>query len=169
MPVMMPSAGRLSLAMGVPLVSAESEESARVRSQLKRRAESTVANQDASRPSKAHAPLHTEAATSNAHMQEHQTTTSNGNEPKGLHVDTSSTCTHDVAVPDGFGTVEPSLRNPPYYAGTPAKAFDFQLDAFQATSITCLERGEHVLVSAHTSAGKTVVAEYAIAMCFRYA
>ncbi len=38
------------------------------------------------------------------------------------------------------------------------------LDPFQQKSIECLERNESVLVSAHTSAGKTVVAEYAIAM-----
>lgn len=34
-------------------------------------------------------------------------------------------------------------------------------------SIACLERNHSVLVSAHTSAGKTVVAEYAIAMALR--
>lgn len=33
--------------------------------------------------------------------------------------------------------------------------------------MACLERNESVLVSAHTSAGKTAVAEYAIAMAFR--
>jgi ATP-dependent RNA helicase DOB1 len=37
----------------------------------------------------------------------------------------------------------------------------------QHVSVACLERGESVLVSAHTSAGKTVVAEYAIAMALR--
>lgn len=37
----------------------------------------------------------------------------------------------------------------------------------QAKAIECLEAGESVLVSAHTSAGKTVVAEYAIAMSLR--
>ncbi|KAL0333624.1 UNVERIFIED_CONTAM: DExH-box ATP-dependent RNA helicase DExH10 [Sesamum angustifolium] len=34
-------------------------------------------------------------------------------------------------------------------------------------SVACLERNESILVSAHTSAGKTAVAEYAIAMAFR--
>lgn len=48
-----------------------------------------------------------------------------------------------------------------------AKEYPFTLDPFQSTSIACLERRESVLVSAHTSAGKTVVAEYAIAMAFR--
>ena len=38
---------------------------------------------------------------------------------------------------------------------------------FQDTAISCIDRGESVLVSAHTSAGKTVVAEYAIAQSLR--
>ncbi len=41
------------------------------------------------------------------------------------------------------------------------------LDPFQAQSVAALEANESVLVSAHTSAGKTVVAEYAIAMALR--
>lgn len=52
-------------------------------------------------------------------------------------------------------------------APEPAKTFPFVLDAFQRTSILCIERHESVLVSAHTSAGKTVVAEYAIARCLK--
>lgn len=49
----------------------------------------------------------------------------------------------------------------------PAKEYKFELDPFQKESVACLERRESVLVSAHTSAGKTVVAEYAIAMALR--
>ena len=49
----------------------------------------------------------------------------------------------------------------------PAHNFPFELDEFQKKSIICLENGESVLVSAHTSAGKTVVAQYAIAMAKR--
>ena len=49
----------------------------------------------------------------------------------------------------------------------PARSYPFALDPFQAISVACLERGDSVLVSAHTSAGKTVVAEYAIAMALR--
>jgi ATP-dependent RNA helicase DOB1 len=49
----------------------------------------------------------------------------------------------------------------------PAKSYAFELDTFQQKAVECLERGESVLVSAHTSAGKTVVAEYAIAMAIR--
>ena len=51
--------------------------------------------------------------------------------------------------------------------GPPARVYPFTLDPFQQRSIACLERNESVLVSAHTSAGKTVVAEYAIAMALR--
>lgn len=81
------------------------------------------------------------------------------------------TCVHEVAVPSGYdsGNDEPvygTLSNP-VYSGTPAKTYPFTLDLFQQTSVACLERHESVLVSAHTSAGKTAVAEYAIAMAFR--
>ena len=50
---------------------------------------------------------------------------------------------------------------------TPAYKFPFKLDEFQEKAILCLENRESVLVSAHTSAGKTVVAQYAIAMAKR--
>jgi len=49
----------------------------------------------------------------------------------------------------------------------PAKVYPFELDGFQKESIAYLERNESVLVAAHTSAGKTTVAEYAIAMALR--
>ena len=49
----------------------------------------------------------------------------------------------------------------------PPQNFPFELDEFQKKSILCLENKESVLVSAHTSAGKTVVAQYAIAMAKR--
>lgn len=45
----------------------------------------------------------------------------------------------------------------------PAKEYTFVLDPFQKEAILCIENNQSVLVSAHTSAGKTVVAEYAIA------
>lgn len=42
-------------------------------------------------------------------------------------------------------------------AGKPAaKSYPFTLDPFQRRAVECLERDESVLVSAHTSAGKTV-------------
>ncbi|KAF6000413.1 helicase [Cyanidiococcus yangmingshanensis] len=46
----------------------------------------------------------------------------------------------------------------------PALEFPFELDRFQKQAILHVERGECVFVAAHTSAGKTAVAEYAIAL-----
>ncbi|VDL92236.1 unnamed protein product [Schistocephalus solidus] len=47
------------------------------------------------------------------------------------------------------------------------RSFSFTLDSFQQQAITCIDNNQSVMVSAHTSAGKTVVAEYAIAMALR--
>lgn len=49
----------------------------------------------------------------------------------------------------------------------PALDFPFELDDFQKRAILCIERHEDCFVAAHTSAGKTVVAEYAIALAGR--
>lgn len=49
----------------------------------------------------------------------------------------------------------------------PARTWSFKLDPFQSLSVASIERDESVLVSAHTSAGKTVVAEYAVAQCLK--
>ncbi|XP_053683863.1 SKI2 subunit of superkiller complex protein [Sabethes cyaneus] len=45
-----------------------------------------------------------------------------------------------------------------------AHKYSFELDIFQKQAIIKLEEHNHVFVAAHTSAGKTVVAEYAIAL-----
>jgi ATP-dependent RNA helicase DOB1 len=47
---------------------------------------------------------------------------------------------------------------------TPAKIYPFPLDPFQQRAISYIDVEESVLVAAHTSAGKTAVAEYAIAL-----
>ncbi|VAH93952.1 unnamed protein product [Triticum turgidum subsp. durum] len=80
-------------------------------------------------------------------------------------------CIHEVAAPNGYDlskdeAVHGTLSNP-VFNGNMAKTYPFQLDPFQTVSVACLERNESVLVSAHTSAGKTAIAEYAIAMSFR--
>lgn len=49
----------------------------------------------------------------------------------------------------------------------PAKTYPFTLDPFQAQAIGYIQNEESVLVAAHTSAGKTVMAEYAIAKSLR--
>ncbi|KAI8809036.1 rRNA-processing arch domain-containing protein [Cladochytrium replicatum] len=71
---------------------------------------------------------------------------------------------HQVALPPGYPYVPISQHVPPE---NPARTYPFALDPFQRVSISCIERLESVLVSAHTSAGKTVVAEYAIAQSLR--
>ncbi|KAK4055538.1 Antiviral helicase ski2 [Microbotryomycetes sp. JL201] len=49
-----------------------------------------------------------------------------------------------------------------------AKEYPFELDTFQKEAIYHMEVGESVFVAAHTSAGKTVVAEYAIALAAKH-
>ncbi|URE37996.1 DSHCT (NUC185) domain [Musa troglodytarum] len=57
-----------------------------------------------------------------------------------------------------------------FYELVPDMAIDypFELDSFQKEAIYHLERGESVFVAAHTSAGKTVVAEYAFALASKH-
>ncbi|GFR66458.1 superkiller viralicidic activity 2-like 2 [Elysia marginata] len=77
-------------------------------------------------------------------------------------VESIDSCSHEVAVPPDEEYVP--LKQPD---GEPAKEYPFTLDPFQKEAILCLENNQSVLVSAHTSAGKTVVAVYAIAMSLR--
>lgn len=49
-----------------------------------------------------------------------------------------------------------------------AHKYPFELDTFQKEAVYHLEQGESVFVAAHTSAGKTVVAEYAIALAAKH-
>lgn len=63
--------------------------------------------------------------------------------------------------------VNKSIENFDELVPTPAKVFPFELDTFQKEAVLHLEQGDSVFIAAHTSAGKTVVAEYAIAMAQR--
>ena len=49
-----------------------------------------------------------------------------------------------------------------------AHRFPFELDPFQQEAVLHLEQGQSVFVAAHTSAGKTVVAEYAFALATKH-
>lgn len=71
---------------------------------------------------------------------------------------------HEVAIPKDYKYVPLSEHVSPVPA---FREYPFTLDPFQKCSIQCIEREESVLVSAHTSAGKTVIAEYAIAMSLK--
>ncbi|XP_037301563.1 LOW QUALITY PROTEIN: exosome RNA helicase MTR4 [Manduca sexta] len=71
-------------------------------------------------------------------------------------------CTHEVAIPPkhDYAPLAPLTSEP-------AKQYSFILDPFQKEAILCIDNLQSVLVSAHTSAGKTVVAEYAIALSLK--
>ncbi|KAI9048712.1 hypothetical protein LZ554_007543 [Drepanopeziza brunnea f. sp. 'monogermtubi'] len=71
---------------------------------------------------------------------------------------------HQVSLPPDYDYVPISQHKAPEQ---PARTWPFELDPFQKVAIASIERGESVLVSAHTSAGKTVVAEYAIAQSLK--
>ncbi|KAK4052639.1 ATP-dependent RNA helicase mtr4 [Microbotryomycetes sp. JL221] len=71
---------------------------------------------------------------------------------------------HQVALPPNYPYTPIAQHVPPT---EPARTYPFELDPFQKVSVASIQRNESVLVSAHTSAGKTVVAEYAIAQCLK--
>lgn len=71
---------------------------------------------------------------------------------------------HQVALPPNYNYIPISQHQPP---ADPAKTWPFTLDPFQQTAVYSIQREESVLVSAHTSAGKTVIAEYAIAQSLK--
>ena len=56
-----------------------------------------------------------------------------------------------------------NLEEKKFKMNTPSLTFDFKLDIFQKMAIQCIELEKNVLVAAHTSSGKTLIAEYAIA------
>lgn len=67
-------------------------------------------------------------------------------------------CTHEYVAPRGYQRPA-DFRRPK----VKPKQYKFTLDKFQDRAVECIERDESVLVAAHTSAGKTAIAEYAIA------
>lgn len=50
----------------------------------------------------------------------------------------------------------------------PARTWPFELDTFQKEAVYRLEQGDSVFIAAHTSAGKTVVAEYAMSLAAQH-
>ncbi|KAJ3277291.1 ATP-dependent RNA helicase mtr4 [Borealophlyctis nickersoniae] len=80
------------------------------------------------------------------------------------HIVLSHQVRHQVALPPDYDYVPISQHVEP---ADPARTYPFTLDPFQKTAIHSIQRNESVLVSAHTSAGKTVVAEYAIAQSLK--
>ena len=72
-------------------------------------------------------------------------------------------CVHKIAYPPGFDEAKKRKNRFSQTKSDKVIKFAYELDVFQKQSICGLEAGDNVLVSAHTSAGKTTVAEYAIA------
>ena len=64
--------------------------------------------------------------------------------------------------------VKKETTNFPELVPNMARTWPFELDTFQKEAVYHLENGDSVFVAAHTSAGKTVVAEYAIALAVRH-
>ncbi|KJA28622.1 hypothetical protein HYPSUDRAFT_129128 [Hypholoma sublateritium FD-334 SS-4] len=64
--------------------------------------------------------------------------------------------------------VNTPLRNFHELVPDMAHKYPFELDTFQKQAVYHLEMGDSVFVAAHTSAGKTVVAEYAIALAEKH-
>jgi hypothetical protein len=58
-------------------------------------------------------------------------------------------CLHDVVYPPDW---KPDPKAGKYDPENPAKRYAFELDTFQKKSVEVMERGESVMVSAHTSA-----------------
>ena len=80
--------------------------------------------------------------------------------PKATSVQQDSTgdnVVHFVALPDGNTSIKPIK-----FPEEPLLEYPYELDEFQKTAVACVHEHESVLVSAHTSAGKTAVALYAI-------
>eukprot|EP01137_Pigoraptor_chileana_P029069 Opistho-2@13784 len=77
-----------------------------------------------------------------------------------------------TAAPDGSWAVLVDLNADvsDFHEQIPEMAYKwpFELDPFQKQAVLLLERHECVFVAAHTSAGKTVVAEYAIALSAKH-
>lgn len=97
--------------------------------------------------------------------QKSQKSEDNGND-QPIRIDEPVACLHHVSYPEKY-VQSRSQPQPSVEKSKPAKEFPFELDPFQSEAIKCLDVGESVMVSAHTSAGKTVVALYAIAMSLR--
>uniref|UniRef100_A0A0K0F941 mRNA transport homolog 4 (inferred by orthology to a C. elegans protein) n=1 Tax=Strongyloides venezuelensis TaxID=75913 RepID=A0A0K0F941_STRVS len=81
---------------------------------------------------------------------------------KIITLENQQNCTHEIAIPNICEYKPLALPT-----RKPAKDYPFKLDSFQREAVLCIENNQSVLVSAHTSAGKTVVALYAIAVCLR--
>ena len=86
-----------------------------------------------------------------------------GYDPDELIIETKvyENCLHEQIWPKGH------IKKENQNIKTRAKEYKFKLDIFQEEAVKWLEKQESVLVAAHTSAGKTAIAEYAIALALK--
>jgi ATP-dependent RNA helicase DOB1 len=95
--------------------------------------------------------------------EDKKTTTNDDTTPREIATGTShdKTVRSYSAYPKNLPPGHKATSTPP--PTEPAKTYDWPLDPFQSQAIGFIDKDESVLVAAHTSAGKTAVAEYAIA------
>ena len=123
---------------------------------------SKLAEKDSSASTTDHAKLTTTAADGSAVTDENREVSTGTSHDKSIR--------SYSALPEGpsIKTTDDKLQEETETSQRPpAKTYPFTLDPFQQTAISYVEKNESVLVAAHTSAGKTVVAEYAIAKSLR--
>ena len=90
--------------------------------------------------------------------------------PETDHILTKSHAKMEVKEREYAHMIDVNKKFPEFEQLVPELALEypFELDVFQKRAIYYLENGKSVFVAAHTSAGKTVVAEYAIALAQRH-
>ena len=78
------------------------------------------------------------------------------------HKNLAHNCSLDTIVKKGLNPADFSIDSNKKIEN-PAKTYPFELDDFQKAAVHSVENNISVLVAAHTSAGKTAIAEYVIA------
>ena len=113
---------------------------------------------------------------SNEQQQQSSSTTSTKQQQEQEDREIATGTAHDKSIrsytahpdPTALSNLQESNESIDYSSLPPAKTYPFKLDPFQETSTKYIAKNQSVLVAAHTSAGKTVVAEYAIAQSLKH-
>jgi ATP-dependent RNA helicase DOB1 len=141
------------------------------RARMESSADDTSKRQSASLESGKKLSYSTVMAQPTASEQLHHTQKEIQDQAKAAEIARKEEADREIAT----GTLDKSVRSYSAYpvnyiapklpptTSEPAKTYAFELDPFQKQAVDYVERGESVLVAAHTSAGKTAVAEYAVA------
>ena len=78
-------------------------------------------------------------------------------ESKKKRSDMASSSSHDDEAASSHVEVTVKVNDSQKQSYIPAKEYKFKLDTFQQTAVDHIERGESVLVAAHTSAGYNIL------------